>query len=76
MSFDFLYDQFHPLECHVGYRDDFVDLGERGSSYRCQAFLVAIFGVVSFIDRSYHLCRSPSSECPTSWYLFHSYFTF
>ena len=22
MSFDFLYDRFHSLECHVGYRDD------------------------------------------------------
>ena len=28
MSFDFLYDLFHSLECPVGYRDDFVDLEE------------------------------------------------
>ena len=28
MSFDILYDRFHPLECHVGYQDDFVDLEE------------------------------------------------
>ena len=37
MSFDFLYDRFHLLECHVGYRDDFVDLEERWTSYWCQA---------------------------------------
>ena len=28
MSFNILYDRFHPLECHVGYQDDFVDLEE------------------------------------------------
>ena len=34
MSFDFLYDRFHSLECPVGYRDEFVDLEERRTSYR------------------------------------------
>ena len=29
MSFEFLHDWFHLLECSVGYRDDFVDLEER-----------------------------------------------
>lgn len=29
MSFEFLHDRFHLLECSVGYRDDFVDLEER-----------------------------------------------
>ena len=33
LSFDFLYDQFHSLECPIGYRDDFVDLEERWTSY-------------------------------------------
>jgi len=48
MSFDFMYDRFHTLNCPVGYRDDFVDLEERWTSYRHQAFLVAFFGVVLF----------------------------
>ena len=47
-SFDFLYDLFHSLECPVGYRDDFVDLEEQWTSYRCQAFLVAFFDTVLF----------------------------
>ena len=51
MSFDFLYDRFHPLECPIGYRDDFVDL-EWWTSYRHQAFLVAFFGVVLFPSSS------------------------
>ena len=50
MSFDFLYDRFHSLEGPVGYRDDFVDLEERWTSYRRQAFLVAFFGAVLFIS--------------------------
>ena len=33
MSFDFLHDWFHSLECLVGYRDDFVDLEEWWTSY-------------------------------------------
>jgi len=33
MSFDFLYDRFHSLECPIGYRDDFVDLKEQWTSY-------------------------------------------
>ena len=48
MSFDFLYDRFHSLECLVGYRDDFVDLKEWWTSYWRQAFLVAFFAVVLF----------------------------
>ena len=52
MSFDILYDRFHPLECHVGYQDDFVDLEEQWTSYRCQAFLVAFFGAVLFPSSS------------------------
>ena len=48
MSFDFLYDWFHPLECPIGYQDDFVDLEEKRTSYRRQAFLVAFFGAVLF----------------------------
>ena len=52
MYFDFLYDRFHSLECLVGYRDDFVDLKERWTSYRHQAFLVAFFGVVLFPSSS------------------------
>ena len=34
MSFDFLNDRFHSLECPVGYQDDFVDLEEWWTSYR------------------------------------------
>ena len=34
MSFDFLHDRFFTLECPVGYRDDFVDLEERWTSYQ------------------------------------------
>ena len=52
MSFDFLYDRFHSLECFVGYRDDFMDLEERWTSYRRQAFLVAFFGAVLFPSSS------------------------
>ena len=52
MSFDFLCDQFHLLECPVGYQDDFVDLEERWISYQRQAFLVAFFGVVLFPSSS------------------------
>ena len=52
MSFNFFYDRFHSLECPVGYRDDFVDLEERGTSYRRQAFLVAFFGVMLFHSSS------------------------
>ena len=48
MSFEFLYDQFHLLQCLIGYRDGFVDLGEWQASYRCQAFLVAFFGAMLF----------------------------
>ena len=48
MSFDFLCNQFHLLECPVGYQDDFVDLEEQWTSYQRQAFLVAFFGVVLF----------------------------
>ena len=33
MSFDFLHDWFHSLECLVGYRDDFVGLKEQWTSY-------------------------------------------
>ena len=36
MSFNFLYDWFHPLECPVGYYDDFVDLEEWWTSYQCR----------------------------------------
>ena len=32
--------------------------------------------VIPFTIRSCRFCRSPSSECPASWYLFHSCFTF
>ena len=35
MSFEFLHDRFHLLECPVGYRNDFMDLEERWASYRC-----------------------------------------
>ena len=52
MSFDFLYDRFHSLECLVSYRDDFVDLEERWTSYRRHAFLVAFFGAVLFPSSS------------------------
>ena len=48
MSFKFLHDRFHLLECPVGYRNDFMDLEERWASYRCQAILVAFFGAVLF----------------------------
>ena len=48
MSFDFLYDWFHSLECPVGYRDDFVDLEEWWTSYWHLAFLVAFSGVMLF----------------------------
>ena len=34
MSFDFLYERFHSLECPIGYRDDFIDLEERWTSYQ------------------------------------------
>ena len=34
MSFDFLYDWFHSLECLAGYGDNFVDLEERWTSYQ------------------------------------------
>ena len=47
MSFDFLYDR-DERECLVGYRDDFVNLEEWWTSYRCQAFLVAFFGTMLF----------------------------
>ena len=33
MSFDFLHDWFHQSERPVGYRDNFVDLEERWTSY-------------------------------------------
>ena len=36
------------LECPVGYQYDFMELKERWTSYRRQAFLVAFFGVVLF----------------------------
>ena len=52
MSLDFLYDQFHSLECLVSYRDDIVDLEERWTSYLRQAFLVVFFCVVSFPSSS------------------------
>ena len=52
MSFNFLYDRFHSLDCSVGYRDDFVDLEEQWTSYRRQAFLMAFFGVVLFPSSS------------------------
>ena len=52
MSFDFLCDQFHLLECPVGYQDDFVDLEEQWTSYQRQAFLVAFFGAVLFPSSS------------------------
>ena len=52
MSFDFLYDRFHSLECLVSYRDDFVDLEERWTSYRRQAFLMVFFGAVLFPSSS------------------------
>ena len=29
MSFKFLHDRFHLLECPVGYRNDFMDLEEQ-----------------------------------------------
>ena len=48
MSFEFLHDWFHLLECLVGYHDDFMDLEEQWSSYRHKAFLVAFFGTVLF----------------------------
>ena len=48
MYFDFLHDWFHSLECHVGYRGNFVDLKEWWASYWHQAFLVAFFGAVLF----------------------------
>ena len=48
MSFDFLYDWFHSLECPVGYRDDFVDLEKWWTSYRHLAFLVAFSSVMLF----------------------------
>jgi len=48
MSFNFLYDWFHSLECPVGYRDDFVDLEERWTSYQHQTFLMAFFGTMLF----------------------------
>ena len=52
MSFDFLHDWFHSPECPIGYRDDFVDLEERWTSYRRRAFLVAFFGAVLFSSSS------------------------
>ena len=52
MSFNFLYDRFHSLECLVSYRDDFVDLEERWTSYRRQAFLMVFFGAVLFPSSS------------------------
>ena len=48
MSFDFLHDWFHSLECLVGYRDDFVDLEEWWTSYWHRAFLVAFSGAMLF----------------------------
>jgi len=48
MSFNFLYDRFHSLECLISYRDDFVDSEERWTSYRRQAFLVAFFSAMLF----------------------------
>ena len=52
MSFNFLYGWFRPLECPVGYQDDFVDLEEWWTSYQRQAFLVAFFGAVLFPSSS------------------------
>ena len=52
MSFNFLYDRFHSLECPVGYRDDFVDLEEQWTSYWLQAFLETFFGTVLFSSSS------------------------
>ena len=48
MSFDFLHDWFHSLECLVGYRDDFVELEEWWTSYWHRAFLVAFSGAMLF----------------------------
>ena len=31
---------------------------------------------IPFTVMSYQFCHSPSGECPTSWHLFHSCFTF
>ena len=45
MSFNFLYDRFH-------YQDNFVDLREQWTSYRCRAFLVAFFGAMLFLSPS------------------------
>ena len=48
MSFNFLYDRFHSLECPISYRDDIVDIEEHWRSYQRQVFLVAFFGAVLF----------------------------
>ena len=48
LSFDFLHDQFHSLERLISYRDNFVDLEKRWTSYRRQTFLTAFFGAVRF----------------------------
>ena len=48
ISWDFLICWFGLAECPAAYRGDFVDLEERWTFYRHQAFMVAIFGSVLF----------------------------
>ena len=46
--FDFLLCRFGEVECPTTYRGDFVDLEEHWTYFKCQAFMVALFGSVLF----------------------------
>lgn len=51
MPFDNLSDRFWSTKCLATYSEDFVDL-KHWVSYRCQAFMVAFFGIILFPSKS------------------------
>ena len=48
IPFNFLLHQFGEPECPTTYQGNFVDLEGHWTFYRCQAFMVALFGLMLF----------------------------
>ena len=48
IPFNFLLRQFGEPKCPTTYQGNFVDLEEHWTFYRCQAFMVALFGLMLF----------------------------
>lgn len=52
MPFDFLLNRFGLVKRPVAYQEDFMNLEEYWVFYKCQAFMVAFFGIVLFPSQS------------------------